>query len=143
MALRQLGSRLLAQTKQGRGGPALLPGALVSCFSSISSSLPPVDAFEVAKALRAQQFSSDELEHLRAQTGALPHSQLLEFFKQRCATSCIRWTGTMARCPLGFLPPSLPAQLSLPPFALLLDTERLGWTAEASMRPQQRMLLAG
>ena len=111
MAARHIGLKALLQLLPRGPGSGLspsLPGSLqlvswLSSGSNASSSsaepaaglaaapqplpaapLPSVDAVEIAKALRCQQFYEDEIQTLRALKSSLPHDHLLDFMRQRC-----------------------------------------------------------
>ena len=89
MAARRISQRLLSQLQQR--GPSSwyrqadrLPVGGLQLVSWLSTSAPAsVDATEVAKALRCQQFLAEDLQPLRTKTSALPHSQLLDYMQQR------------------------------------------------------------
>lgn len=81
MASRLIARRLLTPTSR-LSGVAVLPGGLVSWFSSASGSSSP-DAAEVARALRCQDFQRGPLQSLAVSRPTVPYTELLDIIMQQ------------------------------------------------------------
>ena len=80
----QLVSWLCSGSNASSSSAAPADGLAAAPQPSPAAPLPRVDAAEIARALRCQQFYEDEIQTLRALKSSLPHDHLLDFMRQRC-----------------------------------------------------------